>query len=229
MRCPLWRRWVLAFTLGELLGFGGIPILCGALVFWILLDLDPIVRSLILYVVAVLGGLGEGAVLGWFQARVLREYVPDIAAGRWMLVTALAAAFAWACGMLTPTLDDLIGLPPAISIVLWVPASVLILLSIGTGQAWALRKSVRKPRRWITANALGWLAGLPWTFVLPALLPEDAPLPLWVSTFVVAGVLMGLTAGAITGAYLLRLLPREAARRRPDGARLPSFPFDGRM
>jgi hypothetical protein len=209
IRNDLWRRWVLAFTLGEVLGFGGIPVLGGVIAFSLMSDLDPNARSLLLYAVAVLGGLGEGAVLGWFQARVLCKYLSRLVAGHWILATALAAAFAWACGMLTPTLDDLVGLPVAMSVALWIPAGLLILLSIGSAQAWILRRLVRQPRRWIAANALGWIAGLPWTFVLPGLLPEDSPPAAWVLVFIVAGILMGLTAGAVTGVFLVRLLPRK--------------------
>jgi hypothetical protein len=54
---------------------------------------------------------------------------------------------------------------------------------------------------------VGWLGGLPWTFVLPALLPDDAPIPVWIVTFVIAAVLMGMTTGALTGLFLIRLRP----------------------
>lgn len=204
----LWRRWVLACALGELLGFGGIPVLGGAVAYWLTGGLEDATRSLILYAVAVAGGLGEGAVLAWFQMRVLRDYLPRLRARPWILATSAAASFAWACGMLAPTLDDLVGLSATAQVAVWIPAGLLILFSIGAAQAWTLRGVVNEPRRWVTANVLGWLAGLPWTFVLPGLVPEGAPGYIWVSTFVVAGVLMGLTLGAVTGAFLLRLDPR---------------------
>jgi hypothetical protein len=203
----LWRRWVINFTLGELIGFGGIPVLGAAITLWLTGEMDTGSRSLLLYAVAILGGLGEGSVLGWFQSRVLREFLPGYQAKRWILATAVASAFAWACGMLAPTLDDVFGLAPTLQIAIWVPASLLILLSIGSAQAWVLRGLVERPQRWITANVLGWLAGLPWTFALPALVPESAAIAVWILTFVVAGVLMGLTAGAVTGLFLIRLNP----------------------
>jgi hypothetical protein len=203
----LWRRWIIAFTLGELIGFGGIPVLGAALTFWLTEGLEPIPRSLLLYAVAIIGGLGEGTALGWFQIRVLKDHLPRLDPHRWIQFTALAAAVAWACGMLAPTLDDLVGLSTPIQIAIWAPAGVLILLSIGGAQAWVLRGVVETPRRWITANIVGWLGGLPWTFVLPALLPGDAPIPVWIITFVIAGVLMGMTTGALTGLFLIRLRP----------------------
>jgi hypothetical protein len=208
----VWVRWTIAFTLGELIGFGGIPVLGAAIALWLTSSLEPNARTLILYGVAVAGGLGEGAVLGWFQVRVLRRLLPQLDSRRWIVATAAAAGLAWALGMLAPTLDDLIGLDATAQIAIWIPAGILILLSIGSAQAWVLRRIVAGSSTWIVANVLGWLAGLPWTFALPAALPEGAPPPVWIATFVVAGVLMGVTAGGVTGVALVRLVPRPDAR-----------------
>lgn len=203
-RKQLWRRWVVAFTAGELVGFG-VPVLGAAAGLALTQSLDPSTRALALYLIAVIGGLGEGAVLAWFQLRVLKPWLPALDPRRWLCATAIAAACAWACGMLAPTLDDLYGLSAATQIAIWIPASIIILLSIGSAQAWALAGVVERHRRWIGANVLGWLAGLPWTFVLPALLPPEAPAAAWITTFVLAGALMGATAGTVTGGFLVRL------------------------
>jgi hypothetical protein len=200
-------RWVLVCAVGELVGFGGIPVLGAALAIWLTSGLESSVQAIVLYAVAVIGGLGEGAVLAWFQLRVLSKSLPGLNARHWVLATAGAAAFAWACGMLAPTLDEIVGVSAKTQVAIWIPASVLILLSIGTAQAWLLRRVVENPKSWIAANTLGWLAGLPWTFVLPALVPEDAPMSWWIATFVIAGILMGTTVGLVTGAFLVRLRP----------------------
>lgn len=204
----LYWQWVLACTAGEIVGFVGAPILGGAVVLWLTASVDPTIRSILLYLIAAIGGLGEGAVLAVFQLRPLRSRFPNLNVHRWVRNTALAASFAWLCGMLAPTLDDLIGLTATSQVAIWLPASVLILLSIGTAQSWVLRDVVARPRRWITANVAGWLLGLPWTFILPALLPEDAPVFVWVVTFFVAGALMGLTVGLVTGWMFTRLEER---------------------
>lgn len=201
-----YKRWVLNCTLGELVGFGGLPVVGGTIALVLTAGLSVELRSVILYLVAVVGGLGEGAVLAWFQLRVLRDRFPQLSVRRWTAATAVAASAAWGLGMLAPTLDDLIGLSAAAQIAVWIPAGVLILLSIGSAQAWVLQGVVERPRRWVTANVLGWLLGLPWTFVLPALLPASAPIAVWVATFVIAGVLMGLTVGLVTGYTLVRLV-----------------------
>jgi len=205
VRSRIYRQWILNFTCGELVGFGGIPVLGGVLAIQLTGSMSPDLRSLLLYAVAIVGGLGEGAVLGWFQLRVLRQVLPELRGRRWILATAVAASVAWMLGYLAPTLDDLFDISPLLQIAIWIPAGILILLSIGTAQAWVLREFTDRPRRWIAANALGWLLGLPWTFVLPALVPEQASPLVWIAAFVVAGVLMGLTVGAVTGRLLIQL------------------------
>jgi len=203
--CPLYWRWVLVCTAGELVGFGGIPVVAGYVSLSLTATLAPDARAAIIYFVSLVGGLGEGAVLAWFQLLVLRGYLPRLNAGRWIRSTSVAAAFAWMMGMLAPTLDDLVGISTTTQVIIWMPASVLILLSIGTAQSWVLADVAYNSSSWIVANALGWLLGLIWTFVLPALLPEDAPLSIWVSTFLIAGILMGLTVGLVTGHALISL------------------------
>ena len=201
-------KWVLNCTLGELIGFGGLPVFGAVLVLAVTASAEPGPRSLLLYGTAIVGGLGEGAVLAWFQLRVLRHLYPNLNRTRWVLATALAASFAWMAGYLAPTLDDLFDISTATQIAIWIPAGVLILLSIGTAQAWVLRDVVERPSYWFLANIVGWLLGLIWTFLLPALVPESAPMPVWVSVFVVAGVLMGTTVGVVTAFVLVRLSPK---------------------
>ena len=197
-------RWTVRFTIGELVGFGLIPALGGVLVHVASVNVSAIPRALMFYAVAILGGLGEGAVLASFQFPILRELFPSLDRSRWITHTGIAAASAWALGMLAPTLDDLVGLSAGLQIAISIPASVLILCSIGFVQARLLRGHIARPRRWLIANVVGWLGGLPWTFVLPMLVPDDAPMIWFAAAFAIGGVLMGATTGAITGVWLVR-------------------------
>lgn len=201
----IYCRWVVNCTLGELIGFGGLPVVGGIVTLWLTDSLSPDSRSIVLYAVAVIGGLGEGAVLAWFQLRVLRAVFSGLNEPRWILATAAAAAFAWSLGYLAPTLDDLFGISTAMQIAIWVPAGALILASIGIAQARVLRGVIERPGRWIFANAVGWLLGLVWTFLLPALVPEGASIAIWIAAFIAAGILMGVTVGGVTGFTLIRL------------------------
>jgi len=194
-----------AFTLGELIGFGFIPALGGIVATMVTTGMPTTPRALLLYTVAIVGGFGEGLVLAHFQLRVLSEPFPDIDRRRFMLNTGLAASIAWAAGMLAPTLDDIVGLGTVAMIAIWVGAALIILPSIGIAQARVLSDHVERPNRWVVANILGWLAGLPWTFLLPALLPDSAPPDAFVLAMIAGGILMGVTAGGVTGLFLSRM------------------------
>lgn len=80
-----------------------------------------------------------------------------------------------------------------------------MLCSIGAAQAIVLREHVVHAGRWIPANALGWLAGLPLPFIALAIAPED-PAVLRAAVAVVSGVGMGAVVAAVTGVFLVRLL-----------------------
>jgi hypothetical protein len=80
----IWLPWVAGTMLGEVLGFG-IPTLAG-LVNWLL---PP---PILMWIVFVLAGACEGALLGLGQALVLRRLITGFAWRRWVLATALAAA-----------------------------------------------------------------------------------------------------------------------------------------
>lgn len=199
------RRWARAFTVGEVIGFGGVPVVGGLLATSATASLPTDARALVLYAVAILGGLAEGAILGAFQLRVLRGIWPEIDGRRWIRATAIAAAIAWSLGMIAPTLDELIGLPPAVQVAIWAPAGALILISIGLAQSQVLRRVVDARHRWLRANVMGWLLGLPWTFVAPAIVPDASPLWVFGVAFLIGGTLMGATAGLVTGRELVLL------------------------
>ena len=151
----IYRRWVVACTAGELIGFGAIPVALGVTAWLLTGQLQPDIRAWLLYALSVAGGVGEGAVLAWFQLRVLSRCFPGINRRRWILFTAVAAAFAWSCGMLAPTLDEAIGLSVAAQAAIWIPASVLILLSIGTAQGYVLADVTGRPLVWVAGNVAG--------------------------------------------------------------------------
>jgi hypothetical protein len=196
----VWRRWVAATTLGELLGFL-IPVAA------ISAGADEAAGPLRLPLV-VLAGAGEGAVLGWAQSRVLRPLLPGLSATAWTVRTAAAAALAWTVGMGPSSLGAVVqGWAPGARVAVAVPAALVILLSIGTAQWTVLRRVLPGSARWIGWTAAGWLAGLAVFLGVAA--------PLWhagqdvvqvAAIGVLAGVLMASTMAAVTGWGLVRLL-----------------------
>lgn len=193
----LWLRWVGNVTVGECAGFA-VPAVVGAL--------TAHAASTVTVPLLVLAGAVEGALLGWFQARVLRDVLPGLPAARWTAVTAAAAALAWLVGLLPAVAGDrLSGLPPAVLVPLAAVAAVVLLGSIGTAQWTVLRAHVPRAGRWIWGTAAAWLAALG---VFSAV-----TMPLWqpgqgVVTVALIGVLGGLlmaaTVAALTGLLVVR-------------------------
>ena len=214
----LWRRWALATAAGETVGF-----LVPAVAAVLLPDGagDP-VRT----VVFVAAGSLEGAILGWAQSRVLRAALPLVDARGWVFRTALAAAVAWGIGLAPSLLGNRwSALSPLATASLATVGGLLLLASIGVAQWSVLRRSVRRSASWIGWTALGWLAGLA-VFMLvatPLWRPGQSGLVIAVIG-ALAGALMAVTVGAVTGLGLARLLrpARTGAavgERRPRGMR----------
>jgi len=199
------RRWIASVTAGEAFGF----LVPGVAWFaaW-KLGLPPL---LLACVVVAAGGV-EGAVLGWSQWRVLREWQPAVTV-RWVGLTALAAALAWACGMAPNTIHDL-GAPAWASIAAGIAGAPVLLLGIGVAQWSVLRGFVPRAWRWVVANVLAWVIALPPTFIGPALVPSDAPVVLDLAAWGASGVMMAAILAAITGEAIARLA-REAGARAP--------------
>lgn len=197
---PVWRRWVVATTLGELLGFL-IPVAVVAA----RADQTPGPLPLLLMVLA---GAGEGAVPGWAQSRVLRPLLPGLSTTAWTARTAAAAALAWLVGMGPSTLGAVLdNWSAGVRVAVGIPAAALVLLSIGVAQWTVLRRLLPGSARWIGWTAAGWLAGLAVFLGVASPLWHAGQGVLQVALVgVLAGVGMAFTMAAVTGWGLVRLL-----------------------
>lgn len=212
---PLWLSWTLATTIGELLGFA-VPALAGMAALLLIGAPDTTAPALAFYALLVIAGAGEGAILGAAQWRALRSALPSISRRTWAGATATGAAVAWALGMLPNTIDAIIALPTTVLFLLWIAIAVPLLCTIGVAQMLVLRPHINGSGWWIGANVLGWLLGLPATFIIPALVPDGSPTAVWVVAFIVAGVLMGAIVGATTGLALQRILAQNRVIEAPE-------------
>jgi Ca2+-transporting ATPase len=193
-----YRRWVLATTLGELAAFAVPTAVWGLTAVAGLGDRAA-------YLPVVLAGAGEGAVLGYAQARALRHDLAGFDARAWVRNTAAAGALGWAVGLAPSAFHDALAeLPVAVLIGLAAAGAIVLLCGIGAAQALVLRRYVSHARRWIAANALGWVAGLPIPFVVLAVAP-NAPVAR-VACAVIAGTCMAFVVALVTGRTLVRLL-----------------------
>jgi hypothetical protein len=211
---PELPRWIGACAAGELLGFGA-----AALWAWLAVSIfgsDPISLRARLGVLAlmVLAGVCEGCVLGLLQGSALRAWFPGLRAQRWVLATAAVAALGWLLGMLPSTLITGSGgasasLEPPLP---WVLAGSALFGAaagavFGFAQWLVLRRHAYDARRWISANALGWGIGLPWSYLAGSLADVSRSLAFALLCALIAGTLMGLSVALLTGRALARIQP----------------------
>jgi CBS domain-containing protein len=216
-RRRLWSAWTTACALGEAIGIG----LAAATAILIGLAMgEPVTatqRAVVLVLMVVAGAL-EGLALGLFQWSVLGEAFPKMSARSWALATAAVAALGWLLGMLPSTLSapSVVPVEPpnrdvrVVFALFLAPVFGLVAGSIvGAAQWLVLRRHAHRAGSWISANALGWAVAFPWIYVAGTMPAEDTPVSFTFVLAVVAGALGGLSLGAVTGAFLLRLTPIE--------------------
>ena len=201
-------RWIGWVTLGESLGF-----LAPVLAEYIGANTWPDGVPLLL----VLAGFAEGAVLGWFQVRLLRTRLPALASRRWVLLTSVAAAVAWAVGLLPSAWPAWQDWPVPARIAAGALAAVVLLGSIGSAQWIELRHHVPRAWRWIAGSAAAWAAGLA-VFMAGATPLWEPGQAAWLTAVIGAGaaVLMAVAMALVSGLVLVRLLTegrRQGLRR----------------
>jgi len=201
-----WWHWTVMVALGEVVGFG-IPVLIGASAYALRLP------ESILHTAVIVGGMGEGIVLGLAQWLVLRQYVPRLSARAWVLATGAGALLAWVIGMGVANVGPTVWQrsPPLFITVAGV-LTVVFLLSMGGAQWLVLRRHVGHAGWWIAASALAWPLGVAVPVVGMALVPDGSAATTMAVVGVLSGLLMGMVVGAVTGvAFVSMLLPGQAA------------------
>lgn len=202
------RRWTLAIVTGELVGFVPAAVIGASLAAVGASDL-ALVAGL------TVGGLFEGAAIGTAQAVVLSLYAPAVDGRDWVLATAAAAGFAWFVGMGGGALMGSGLAPPAVLLLVMVPAWTAGLLSMGYAQWRVLRRAVPRSGRWVAVTSAAWLLGV----MIPVGALSAAPnsWPGWAHavTAVLAAGAMGWTVGTLTGRTLERLLSQPTVSEEP--------------
>jgi hypothetical protein len=212
----LWKKWTINCALGEIIGIA----CAGAIAYSInyLFGEPQYFRTKVLILISMMfAGLIEGTILGLFQWKVLVRKFDSIPQGEWMYYTILVTVLGWFLGMMPslffmPTAPQ--GIQPNEGINFSNPI-LFILFSLTTGlilgalfglfQWFSLRKYADKAYKWIIANALGWGLGLGWIYLFASLPTEESSMFFIVLIGICGGLLAGLSVGAITGLFLIRL------------------------
>jgi hypothetical protein len=213
-----WKKWVFACGTGEFLG---ITAAAGIAIAHRLLLGEPASNSdrLLNLFFMLLAGALEGSILAYFQYRLIGKIFPEIAWKQWLAYTIAAAISAWMLGML-PSLfltengatDP--GMEPAPLIFYSMAALMGLLLGALFGYfQWLPLKGLRKEAMlWIPANALGWAVGMVFIFLGASWPDTSTGWPLILLAGALGGITGGLSVGAVTGFFLLRIARSDHKR-----------------
>ena len=216
-----WWRWIVANALAELLGLGAVAALAYVAVTMVGEPHGPR-WALVLAAALVVSGAVEGLVVGFAQARVLRQRLPHLQG--WVRATVVGAVAAWALGMIPSTVMSInapgnSGQPPEIGEPLRLLLAACLGLVAGPVLAffqWRIlrRYIVKGAAWWLPANALAWAAGMPVVFA-GAHLSAFTSSPLLIVPCVALSLLAaGGLVGTIHGRVLVGLL---SSRSQPHG------------
>lgn len=179
------RRWILAVSVGEGVGF---TIATSLAVLGLVAGIDGPGRLAL----AMVGGALEGAALASGQYLGMRAGRP--VAWRWIGATALAAALAWTLGMMPSTLGMDLGEP--VALIALAVGGIVLLASIPVAQWLVLARP--GTFRWVPVNAGAWLVAILWTFAPSPFIDEQSPIVVVATLYVLAGVLMAVTFASLT-------------------------------
>lgn len=209
----LWRQWILANTLGEVIGLGA-----AALVgIWLMMNYEQSPTTLTIVLTAVLmiaAGTFEGVIVGYAQAFVLRRRIENFNKRGWILATAIGAFIAWTLGGIPSaamSLQENANATPPSEISDAVMYGMAMLMgfalgfTLGVPQWLVLRRYVWRAGYWTLANALAWAFGMPVVFIAAGSAPPANYFTLVVWLGLVIG-LAGAIVGAIHGLFLVWLL-----------------------
>lgn len=211
-RARLWGSWTLSCAVGEYLGMA-VAATCAVFANRLFGEPASVVERLAVMAVMVVAGGIEGSSIGYFQWRVLRSVLPKLTAASWLIPTVTVAALGWFFGMLPSTLmagatTELAQSPdlPVSLVAFWAALLGAGLGAVFGGSQWiVLRRHVHSAWTWIVANAMGWAVAMVILFLAASLPTEATAAGVVVLIGALAGLFAGLTVGAVTGWFLLRL------------------------
>lgn len=207
----VWKRWAIACGSGAFLGIAAAAALSVGHRLLLGEPANNADKLLNLFFMMV-AGAAEGTILAYFQYRLIGRLFPGISWKQWLAYTVGAAVIAWMLGML-PSLfltgtGSAAPISPPDSFTYYGMAALMGLLLgalFGYFQWLPLKEQRRSALEWIPANALGWAAGMIFIFLGASLPGESPPWQLTLLSGAAGGLLAGLSVGAVTGYFLLRI------------------------
>jgi hypothetical protein len=199
-----WLRWILYYSLGELLAIAAAAIV-GAFLF--IGPPDKPLTHLTTLILLGIAGCTEGLIIGWTQWKSFSKVLLHLRPIPWIATTTVSAMAGW-----------LLVLPPAIVLI-----SVLARFSLinnhysffytalvgmtfgvlmGVPQFFYLRKFYNNAAVWILANVLGWMCSFLVIYSFISLLLDSGSFAYNFSLILISCLLSGIIQGLVTGAAL---------------------------
>lgn len=195
------RRWIVRVAMAEAAGFAVAAVAGAALAF-------AAAPASVAFAVAIAAGAVEGLALGAGQYWAMSDRKPP--RGAWVGATALAAAVAWALGMLPSTIGVDFG--DSVTWMLLGLGALVLLASIPVAQWLVLRAAGRRDAvAWIPVTMGAWAIAMLWTAAPSPFIDESSPIALVVALYVLAGALMAVTVAAVTAPLARRLFTRTSS------------------
>ncbi len=198
-----WFRWMMHYSLGELLGIGGAAIVT-RLLFYDYSNVTYNRSSAVTVLVLLIAGTMEGLIIGYIQWRSLSKFVVDLKPSHWIGVTMLAAMVGWVI-ILPPSVIIIFFFAKISVINMYYSVAYIILAGfafgglIGIPQYFIIRKFYRNAMVWIFANAIGWALSFFIFYCALSLFTE----PIFNLVLILSAcILSGGTQGVITGTSL---------------------------
>jgi hypothetical protein len=209
----LFKKWVLANFIAELLGLGIIAFLA---------TIFPIYDNQNLQIVLILPGVFQGLILGVAQWLVLRRYMRNSI--WWVLATIIGCFFGWllvlfvsAIALFTMAVTQKeLDFITALLGVIWLATAVGMLIGLPQGLVFtSLKVKFYKVVWWINVNALAWILRLFLVFTAPIIISDRVSLSM-VFVMFSAEIILVLIYSGITGIILVDLLQSSLRKRYPS-------------
>jgi hypothetical protein len=201
-----WYKWMLNYSLGELLGIGAAAIV-GRLLFIQFSNASETSSSVLTAVILIMAGAAEGLIIGFIQWKSLSKLVRHFKPVPWIVTTMFCTIAGW-----------LLVLPPAVLFISFLTKMFLInnyysafytmLVGmafgglVGIPQFFIIKRFYFNAIIWVFANILGWMFSFLIIYFTLSLFGNDPSFGY--SLFLISGacVLSGLIQGIVTGTSL---------------------------
>ena len=218
---PFWRKWIINYSLGELLGIG-IAATIGRFLFFTFPEGSATTESALTVIILIIAGIAEGFILGYIQWKSLSKIVPGFTPMLWIFVTTFSALAGWL--FILPPGIMFIAFLSKISVISTYSSYVYTMIVgaafgglIGIPQFFIVRKYFKNAAVWIVSNTIGWM--LSFLIVYSALLLFHYTTSFAQNFLLVtlACMLSGLVQGLVTGTSLHFLMSIRKTKENLSG------------